>query len=216
MLGIESIPTTRIVPVPARERSVRTPPEFTPSYRRGYDNESRQRAYQLIGQTLMICEAGSLQVGIPWLPPSRRVRALARQLDGGCREFVRQSLVTASTHVLESYCDDLESLPEDPASSEVLFIPAPTYLERHAFPVLLGFLSFALTFLVAFYVIRSITLASIFAAFAAVFSVLVGGILCEERSRRVSFYNLLMHEILRRSGTDGGRVSLRVMSPQMK
>ena len=72
-------------------------------------NEPVRRQYEEIGIALMIAEAGSFAVGIPWIFPNYRWWTLAQKYQGPPADHIRYSLVTVKTKTLEAYCEDLES-----------------------------------------------------------------------------------------------------------
>jgi hypothetical protein len=177
-----------------------------------------QQQYRNIGETLMICEAGSLQAGIPWLPPTSQRRSLGRRYDPPLRDFIRYSLVGVSTKNLESYCDDLENsvLPEEREDCAELALETPGTCERYASCVLLAAAVFAVSCLST--ICLGLPLSA--AAGMALVTGLIGGasaaITCQESQRRTSFYRVLYRELLRRRGMDdpnGSRIRLMSVEP---
>ena len=162
-------------------------------------SEQFREQYHMIGRLLNICEAGSFAAGVPWLPPTRAVRTLAKDYCGPLSRMVRLSLLSVSTNVLESYCEDLEPLFKERNTDICLYIRPLSIFERSSFPasvfVAIFFLTAALLFSAGLPFLNSSL------AVAAAASLLAMSF-CIESQRRYSFYNILYRELLRRKGID--------------
>lgn len=158
--------------------------------------------YAQIGQALLTSEAAFYNVGIPWLPPTARVSGLRRQCDQPLREFLRCSLVTVSTSSLESYLEDLESLPPGAESSAQLHIQITSPLERHLFAILTGLV----TAVVAFFSLQTLPLSMASTCLATLVVTAVGLLVAEylsiDLARRVTFEREILAELNRRKGAD--------------
>lgn len=161
-----------------------------------------EEAYTQIGRTLLVAEAATTAIGIPWLPPTPRTQALRREFYEPLKDFVRQSLVGVPTPELESYAEDLETLPADEPSSARLHIGGLSHLERRMLSLILFFSAFALFFILSLWVNAGIGLAlGLSLLVAAVISV-VSGYICSEDSRRSTFHWVIFEEVHRRKGLD--------------
>ncbi len=167
---------------------------------------SLNKHYEVIGQTLLICEASSWRVGIPWLPPTDNVVKYRKSLSEPLESFVQCSLVTVTTDALECYCDDLESTDLDDAKKSRLFLRTPPALERYALGgmVFVGLL--ALCFGLCFLARLSIGTGFGLAVVAALLPAIVAAACSSENSRISSFLWLLDQEILRRRGMKDPRL----------
>jgi hypothetical protein len=165
-------------------------------------NELINEHYRLIGEILSICEAGSLIVGVPWLPPSSATQELAEKFESPLADFVKLSLVTVNTNTLELYCDDLESCVSSSATADSLFIRSLPMLERHSFCVLFSVFAGCLSYWssVSFGLGFATSLLISLSVATAFFAVLVT--FCSESHRLYSFHCLLEHELMRRKGLD--------------
>lgn len=160
--------------------------------------------YKQIGDALMRCEIASFRIGIPWLPPTSRIRQLQKPLYGSPADFIRIELSNVSTSCLESYAEDLATLPFDSAASRTLRIAVTSIFERYFAMALIGL----------------ITMGGAAASFLAIPATFVPGLVSSaalgatamgfayyqstEKYRRMSFAWLLSQEILRRKGLDTG------------
>lgn len=157
--------------------------------------------YQQIGMMLLCCETASVRVGIPWLPPSKRVTDLRKQVDGPVKMFVRYNLVTMPTATLQVYYEQLISAEKNSASSEILGITLSSAIERY---------SCAAVSFIFFFILVSLGLtnAGSGTVLSLMMSSLVAGIaafgtaflFCDDHYRRFSFAKLLSGEIQRRRG----------------
>lgn len=171
--------------------------------------------YQNIGRLLQTLEASSFLIGIPWLYPTKRLRALRVVLTQSAQDFLRFELVAVPTEALQSYADELQNAPYSAQSNQSLGLLNLTGLERHGsllfLPPAIGMLGF--------FVIETITENNLLASLLAVLFLFVTAVstlsLSSERYRRATFYNALVREIMRRRGIDvgGGEV---VGVPQLK
>ncbi len=160
--------------------------------------------YQAIGKILMTAECSHFSVGIPWLPPSSRVRSLKTRLEEPLSEYLRYGLVGVSTKTLESYCDDLEGsvLGCEDLRDRSLFIDTLTWSERYGFTqlVVLSLFSVCLLGLIflGFAIGAAVLMATLTAAVGG-----YGALTCsQEPARRQSLHAALYHEVLRRQGLD--------------
>ncbi len=182
-------------------------------------NESRfQELYQTIGKTLSNLEASTIKVGIPWLPPTKNVRAHHVEFDSSVDEYIRSELVGVSTHALESYAEDLETKATKPRNSKKerfnLHLYQPTFIERYALTGSVFIFCFILLFASLTVVTKSLSLAILV---APLISVAIGSILrtlSSEPIRLYSFHQLLLKEILRRRGQDGPHSKIRIQTPE--
>ncbi|MBP9839019.1 MAG: hypothetical protein KBC84_09955 [Proteobacteria bacterium] len=164
--------------------------------------EKLQTSYQEIGQTLLISEAFFFKVGIPWLPPTKKVREYKKKCYSPLDEFIKSNLVNISTNHLQSYAEDLQQLSLADENSTALRIDKVTFLERHALTIIL-FLSIIfftffsneiqkepsfVTFMLSLFV-------SVVAAAFSLYS-------SSENHRRANFHWIISKELLRRKGLD--------------
>lgn len=160
--------------------------------------------YQTIGHALMCAECSYVSVGIPWLPPSRRVASKKMQHEEAPLEYLRYCLVGVSTKTLESYCDDLESsvLGCEDLRDRSLYIDSLSFFERYCFSVT----SFLLLFFVCLLGLVFLGFVTPAAVVMAFLTAAVGGFgaltYSQESARRSSLYRLVYHELLRRQGLD--------------
>lgn len=164
--------------------------------------------YHAIGDALLACEAVSWKVGIPWLPPTKRVRSLrrhpewreAKTLD----DYLRCKLVGVKTEIIESYCEDLESLGTGAETSKALGIYLASGFERY----LLADTTTSVTLFAAYFFFRWLLGRAIFSFVPALICCgligLVGTTISSEAYRRTSFYSLLLRELARRRGDIAG------------
>ncbi len=156
--------------------------------------------YREIGQTLLACEAACLTIGIPWFPPTARVRKDAGVFYPPIDEFIRVQLCNVSTKTLESYCEDIATFKLDESSSEALCITLSNPLERHGFSALVGFLLLLSLLSIMLYCNTRISTAlGLSLGFSGCAS-LLASTFCGEQQRRESFLALLQKELLRRKG----------------
>jgi hypothetical protein len=177
--------------------------------------EERLAHYQLIGRTIRVCEAGSLKVGIPWLPPTAHVRDLRLALDQSVPEYIRTALIGVPTQTLESYCDDLESWPADNRTSGDLGISLYSPIERYALSIVTFIilsavagltLELARTSSVLSLSMLSMVMGSMFAGTV----MLLSAMLSSEGYRRASFCWLISREIQRRHGGDPNNATANI------
>lgn len=174
-------------------------------------NDKLLLKYREIGLALQACEAKSLRVGIPWLPPTARVCELRRTVDVPVDEFLRTHLAAIGTETLDSYCDDLETLPNVAESSALLGISGATKFER------IGFIAASVTLI--FFIglmllttlgIKSVVMCSLFSFFAAATFGALSITMTTDSYRRDSFCWIISKEILRRSGSGGNSNKVRL------
>lgn len=171
--------------------------------------------YLDIGRTLLACEASSLKVGIPLLPPTRRVSRLRLLVNCPLDEFLRLSLLSISTSALESYCEDLLSSPKNTAELD-LAITIPSFYERHFFSTTVAFVGIVLFITL----LMQTNLSPLFGyPLALAIGAMCGSVsatLATERYRRATFYKLIEKEIMRRHGLDmPGTKTVRIPSTQL-
>lgn len=164
--------------------------------------EALGRYYRLIADCLNISEAGCIQAGVPWLPPTRGTRELSGKFQGPLPEFVRLSLVGVNTTVLELYCDDLENLAPTSKNLSRLFIRRLSAVERYAMSFFLFFAVLCLSLLATnwlnFAPSARVSVSIVLAGLAFI----SGIFLSSDAQRRASFHCLLYNELLRRRGLD--------------
>ncbi|MBL7661589.1 hypothetical protein JNK13_02440 [bacterium] len=160
--------------------------------------------YQLIAKVLLACEINSWTIGIPWTFLRPEIKSLNSQYQPPVEEFLREALCVVHTRVLQSYAEDLETLPFDQQGARQLGVEISSFWGRYLSPVI-GALVVLLLAAMATYTASSRIYLALFIAFlsgAVVFWILqlrVG-----DFSRRRSFHTLLCKEILRRQGLDTG------------
>lgn len=173
----------------------------------GQPSEGSKLHNQTIGAALMICEAGSYRVGIPWLPPTAPVQRRVEKYSPPVEEFIRLSLVGVPTAALESYAEDLETMRADGSivpltEAAALGLELPNAFERYSFSVLLFGIFFCTDFLMSS-VLEVAAGVSLFSALVVGgFALIAGLFLSEERYRRRAFHCVVTREILRRRGLD--------------
>ena len=98
---------------------------------------SRAEQYRIVARALCAAESTFLRVGVPWLPSTERVRNLKCPTDLNPSQFVREEVVTVSTQVLESFCDDLETIGRDGVDMNELGLDLDSWVERYGFAPIL-------------------------------------------------------------------------------
>jgi|GEM_PF-4009832 len=179
--------------------------------------QERIQHYQTIGQALLRIEAVSSRVGVPWMFPTRRVRGVQQSVSSEeLAELAKQEFVTVSTSALEVYHDDLETLPDDIGSVELLQVKLNSRLEKYGFCALITFFfaSSMLAFSISLYQDPGVYI--LLSLLGGLVGVLLGLDLASDCSRRKSFAALIQREILRRQGLDGdsrNRLSISSVDP---
>ena len=158
--------------------------------------------YEQISSTMLCCEAGSLQAGIPWLPPTEKIRKYRGKYFSPLGEFLRDSLGTVSTDSLESFADDLSSVQGEKVSPAFLGIEIESLVERLAFFVLLIAFSFFASVTSLFMLTSNIKVVLGLSTLATLLSAIPASTMSSDYYRRKSFYCLLHSEIARRRGID--------------
>jgi len=159
-------------------------------------------AYRQIGRTLLVAEASTFSIGIPWLPATPRAEKLRTEFSPPLRDFVRLSLLGVNTNFLESYLEDIEELAPDRESERYLAIVGPRFFERYMLSGLLFSASFAVLMLASIWVKAA---PSLVLGVSFLVSLIVAGIslfVCSEESRRSTFHWLIYEELLRRRGAN--------------
>ena len=159
-------------------------------------------AYAQIGKLLLICEAATPSIGIPWIPPTQRTRGLRTQFEEPLKDYVRQTLVNVQTIFIESYAQDLENLRANEISARRLRINGLTTMERNALTAILFLVCFTLILVSTVYVNAGVGLGLGLGLLVASVVATVSSYVCAEESRRSTFHWLLLEEILRRKGID--------------
>ncbi|MCB0345273.1 MAG: hypothetical protein KDD66_09140 [Bdellovibrionales bacterium] len=158
--------------------------------------------YRNIGNALLICEASSYRVGIPWILPIGEVAA--RRYDVGTQpgDYIRESLVTVSTNCLQMYIEDLELSGEKQLSDSDLFIDLKTWVERSSFTAacIAAFAFFGSAG--AAYLAPSPVTCFISGMVMMVCGYMLGQSYTTSEWRRASFHKLLNNEAMRRRGID--------------
>ena len=173
------------------------------------------RAYPEIGHALLVAEASVTSVGIPWLPLTTRTKKLREELNQSLKDYIRTSLVTVSTSALESYTEDLETLPRDERSANTLHIGGLSLVERYALSILLFGACFTLFFVSALWVHAGLGIAVGLSLLTAALVAAVSSYVCSEESRRATFHWLIFEELMRRKGMDEpGMTPLSIYSIQ--
>ena len=180
--------------------------------------QEREQHYAVIGAALLHAEAKDMHIGIPWLLPTARVRAL-RAIDSlpDLTEMMKQELVTVNTKSLETYCDDLETLPDLPGSTDCLHIKLNSRSERYGFGALLTVFFAICLALFSFPLYQDVGTSILLGLIGGLVGLLVGLNMSSDRSRRASFAILITREILRRQGLDGNdkdRLRLSSVDPK--
>ena len=156
----------------------------------------------MIGETLMVAEAANWGIGVPWLPPTATVRRLAKKCDSPLDEFVRLSLVSVNTTILEEYCDDLETCPPDESSAKLLHLRLLSNPERFALCGMFFLMTFGVCGAGAIWLGTSSHLAFFSATLTATAAGALAAFCCLEPQRRSALNALLYREISRRKGND--------------
>ena len=161
-----------------------------------------EHAYASIGRLLLVAEAAAPGIGIPWVPPTPRTRALKNEFFEPLKDFVRSGLVGVSTATIEMYIEDLENLPTTDEAANRLKIGGLSAFERLSLTVLLFATCFSIVFVSAVWVNTGIRLAISLGALVGTIVAAVSAYICCESSRRSTFHWILFEEILRRRGID--------------
>ena len=162
--------------------------------------EDTLQHYQQIGSTLLACETYFFAVGLPWMPASKRVRALRQEVRQNGSEFVRLNLSTVSSQALQMYTEDLITLPDSKESSQALYISLPSYLERYSFLFAVLLVLGALSALIVSSLTHNSTLTILATLGVSVLALLSFCPLTSESYRRETFYRVILAEINRRQG----------------
>lgn len=194
--------------LPCGEDSSATPrSELSPS-----SKEKLIEHYRTIGQALLVCEASSLRVGIPWIAPVGEV--VKRRYEVGTRpeNYIRETLVTVSTNCLQIYVEDLEKPQEEAPGDSELNIELRSWIERYSFSTACAAASMFVGIAAAVYLFPSALAGLILGMVMLVLGYLLGQSYSTSASRRLSFRRLLMNEIMRRRGINplGGPSGTRV------
>ena len=167
--------------------------------------------FRNIGRALAVAEAGDLEAGIPWLPPTRRVQALRREYRSeSLEQWIRLSLVGVPTNIVIIYVEELEKAK---AGSDLasLGVPHPSFGERYAFAGLAAAAAVAAGVCGAVLTGQYNWFAWVGTALAVLAAAGAGGVLGSDGCRRASFAAVLQQEIRRRKGEDDtGANRLRV------
>lgn len=166
------------------------------------DSNAVLRQYNMIGEALTACEASSWRVGVPWLPPTTRVRRLPKITEGTCEDHLRYNLVGINTKVLESFCEDLDNLAGDAKSLESLHVPSLTANERKMFILIVALIGGCVAYLLASSLSDSPLIVGLITLIAMVSAGLAAFATSTETYRRTSFSWLIEAEIRRRVGGD--------------
>lgn len=160
---------------------------------------AEEAAYKPIGDALSCAESTYFRVGIPWLPPTARVKRLRSNEEWDLEEYLKIQLVGVKTVTLREYIDDLRR-PELDAADRVFALQQPSLFERHSFSVITflsiigGVVLFASSTGVS--TISASTLSGICGGAAAMFA----SVFSTDAYRRESFAHALEHEVSRREG----------------
>lgn len=172
------------------------------------------KQYQTIGYTLSTLEASYICAGIPWLPPTKKVTAF-RQLnrnktdkdqkrDLALEEALRIELVNVQTHVIESYCDDLDNLQHSQTNLQKLSIEQYSHFEQFAFTCVLCIVATITSAIFGAILIHNTTLIASLIISCDICAVTLGFALSCHDYRKANFATLLSREILRRQGKGMG------------
>lgn len=164
------------------------------------DSNQLLAQYEQIGATLAACEASSWRAGVPWLPPTARVRALPRMQGNSCEAHVRFALVGISTKALESFCEDLDSLSA--RSLDSLHVPNLSPFERRVYFGAATTFGGLVGFLVGALVGAGPTISLLLVASAAISGGILAVLTSTETYRRTTFSWIIEGEIRRRLGGD--------------
>ena len=163
-------------------------------------NPAEDHVYRTIGRALSGAEASFPNVGLPWMPPTRRVRGL--QEDGDLDDYLRVNLVEVKLVALQEYVDDLRTA--EPAAFEgALYISSPSSWERHALSLLVFVGTVVATWLVALGAEIAPLSAFMLAAIVGGGSAMAASVFSTDEFRRTSFLGALDREIERRNGQSG-------------
>lgn len=177
--------------------------------KRSHLKNSIPQQYRIIGETLNICEASTIKVGVPWLPYNKENKELNKKFFYPLNDFVKSSLLSVQTETLVNYCEDLNALnlsdTDDALNNEdskCLNIPNLKAYQRYYFCfVVLAVLFLSSTF-ISLLINSNFSAAIAVSIVTAIPAALLAVFPCLEVQRRVSFYILLSKEISRRQGTD--------------
>ena len=161
-------------------------------------------AYRQIGHTLLVAEASTFSIGIPWVPQTQRTMKLRQEFSAPLQEFVRVNLVNVSSTTLESYAEDMEALAPNQESQRYLGIDGPSFVERYLLSLVLFCASFVVLLATSTWVKAA---PSLVLGISLLVALIVAGIslfVCSEVSRRSTFHWLVYEELLRRRGTSQG------------
>ena len=161
-----------------------------------------EQAYVAIGHLLLVAETAAPGIGIPWVPPTPRTRALKNEFYEPLKDFIRSGLVGVSTASIEMYIEDLENLANTEECSNRLKIGGLSQIERLSLTILLFATCFSIVFVSAIWVNTGIRLAVSLAGLVGIIVAAVSAYICCESSRRSTFHWTLLEEILRRKGFD--------------
>jgi SNF2 family DNA or RNA helicase len=151
--------------------------------------------YETIRDLLGIVEASTLEVGVPFLFPTKRILKRKKIYQKPLDEFIRFSLVTAHTRTLILYRDELNDL----TTGSELF-PSISKVERYGIMLTITaivYLILTRTLLIWFQSVLLLSLAYLISGIILGVIVLSAG----DVYRRTTFANLLSREIQRRKGT---------------
>jgi hypothetical protein len=161
------------------------------------------RGLESVTPVLEKIEAGAIGIGVPYLLPTPRVRALRSGSFSPVADYIRSSLVGITTADLENF--RLQLISEKKASNALVLLGFArlTFLERFGLPIVI-----AATVLVGItltsgigYTNTAVIAAKLSLPVFAVCLILVSR--ARDGFRRYSFIRLIQHEISRRSGHFG-------------
>ena len=156
--------------------------------------------FKQIGEVLSACEAASLQVGIPWLSPTKKIRSLKSLVDDSIEEYRKINLVGVSTNNLELYINELTNNKKE--INDKFHIQTPTNIERFGLCIIgaiFGIFCFS-SFGSFLKLASSIQVAISFLAGIGFCATVIP--LCSEEFRSKSFVEFIKKEIMRRKGKD--------------
>ncbi len=161
-----------------------------------------ESAYASIGRLLLVAETAAPGIGIPWVPPTPRTRALRAEYFEPLKDFIRSGLVGIQTSSIELYIEDLENLDRSEASTDRLKIGGLNVFERFALTAVLFATCFSIVLVAAIWVDTGIELAVSLSLLVGIVVAAVSFYICCEASRRSTFQWALFEELLRRKGID--------------
>ncbi len=188
-----SHPSSKLPPVEAGPNGT---PSASPS------KETTLKDYETIGDALLVCEASSYVVGIPWMLPVGDVAGRRYTVGTLPGDYIRETLVTVSTNCLQMYIEDLDrSCPKQLSDAE-LYIEVTSWTERYSFVAACSAAFAFIGCVGASYLFMNAVACVICGIGMMVLGYVFGQSFATSEARRRSFQKLLSSEAMRRRGID--------------